>query len=409
MSEICPVHKKRHLPYEPDDMCWDGKHKHPAPVSSDPGVRTEHDEEGNPVDPSVGWNLSAGCNLSVGFAGEELAVTVSTSDADQRDGITHRAVTRDQVINHARHLLTLVGETPLLGRDTQVTLYTPGTYEGDAQVTAIGDAIEQMRDTADSVDIAHAAITMLRGETTRYAEERVERAGNSAIDDLAYRTLLRQRDEAIARANDAAAERAELIGIVCDGSSTCPSPRHVDGCFRSAPETDAETVDFDGLAIPDLTEGDARSFDAALAEIRPSANASRCSESECRRGECCHARQAAIQIDQLRAPSAECSCEQPHTNLYDGGITDLSCPVHGRDADRVENTDPTPDLDSRFREPLSLGHNDTVREEALAGAIAAVLDLCFVMDGQVTGEGDAEHPVAKAVRERIARKLGVQS
>jgi hypothetical protein len=137
------------------------------PVYGDPDVRNQYDEDGDAYDPSVGWNLSFGCNLTIGYRGETLAVTVNTSDRDQRDGITHRTVTRQQVADYARKLLALVGVNefvqPLPG-DVVVTLHSPGSYDGDEQVETIGDAIERMRDGADSNEIANTALATLRGD-----------------------------------------------------------------------------------------------------------------------------------------------------------------------------------------------------------------------------------------------------
>lgn len=67
------------------------------------------------------------------------------------------------------------------------------------------------------------------------------------------------------------------------------------------------------------------------------------------------------------------------------------------------------DLDRSIRAELSFRLADAQPRDAvdLVGVVVGVLDLCFVMDGQVTGEGDAEHSVAKMIRERIASKLGV--
>lgn len=70
-----------------------------------------------------------------------------------------------------------------------------------------------------------------------------------------------------------------------------------------------------------------------------------------------------------------------------------------------------PNLDAQIRAWFmdnDRDDNESARNLAkTCDALSTVLDLCFTMDGQVTGEGAAEHPVAKLVRERIASKLGV--
>lgn len=87
------------------------------PVSGAPTKRYEYVEDGEfgepvPTNPSAGWDLSFGCNLT--FSADDngdLRVTVSTSDQDQRDGITVRSVTRDQLAAFAWQLMDVVGSS----------------------------------------------------------------------------------------------------------------------------------------------------------------------------------------------------------------------------------------------------------------------------------------------------------
>jgi hypothetical protein len=92
------------------------------PTLGQPDTRYEYDEDGNAYDPSVGWGLSWGCAVTFSFEGDELHVTVSTSDEDKRRGVTHRAVTREQVVTYARQLLFLVGEATAHTDTAQETL-----------------------------------------------------------------------------------------------------------------------------------------------------------------------------------------------------------------------------------------------------------------------------------------------
>ncbi|MEU6261864.1 hypothetical protein [Saccharopolyspora shandongensis] len=82
----------------------------PRPVYTNPDVYHEYDEDGQPYDPTARWSLSFGCTLSIGFEGDDLHLTVSTSGHDQRTGTTKRTVTREQVRDYAHQLLALVGE-----------------------------------------------------------------------------------------------------------------------------------------------------------------------------------------------------------------------------------------------------------------------------------------------------------
>lgn len=113
------------------------------PVLADPVTRHEYDEDGNAYDPFVRWDLSVGCTVTLAFDGDALDVTVSTSDRDQRDGITKRAVTREQIAAYARQLLALVGET-------------------DPMHAVPGDVVAALRE-ADGNELA-AVLETLRGD-----------------------------------------------------------------------------------------------------------------------------------------------------------------------------------------------------------------------------------------------------
>lgn len=130
----------------------------PRPVSADPDVQYEYDEDGNAYDPSVGWDLSFGCRSTVGFQDGQLVAVVHTSDEDKRRGFTRRAVTREQVADYARKLLNLVGEKT-------VTLHAPDTAEGEDQVIAVGEAIARKAHDGtptDSTELAYVALETLR-------------------------------------------------------------------------------------------------------------------------------------------------------------------------------------------------------------------------------------------------------
>lgn len=250
------------------------------PALSDPDTCHEYDEDGNVSAPWVRWDLSWGCASTIGYEGEDLVALVSTSDEDQRTGITRRVVTREQVASYARKLLALIGETPLLGGDVEQELnetrtrlvnwqkvaelakrqlneaWTPvrtlrqqcdeAIARADKAEESLGylrrvlaqtrnelaatesraDKAEAERDalhtgirdwlTANSVLAfdaemsAEVLVQHLNITATGY-RERAEKAGNPAVRDLAYRTLRRQRDEAIARANNAADADGKLL------------------------------------------------------------------------------------------------------------------------------------------------------------------------------------------------------
>lgn len=82
----------------------------PWPVHADPRVWCEPDETGEALDPdtqTVGWNLSFGCHITFGMEDGFLRAQVSTSDTDQRNGITQRMVTAGQLRDYAFKLAEL--------------------------------------------------------------------------------------------------------------------------------------------------------------------------------------------------------------------------------------------------------------------------------------------------------------
>lgn len=80
----------------------------PRAVYHDPGdLQYEYDEDDNPTDPSVGWDLTFGCRVSFSHDSDGYRATVSISDQTQRDGIAVRGVTRDQIRAYAYQLIRL--------------------------------------------------------------------------------------------------------------------------------------------------------------------------------------------------------------------------------------------------------------------------------------------------------------
>lgn len=60
---------------------------------------------------SCGWDLSGGARINYGHVddGGPLLVTLNLSDYAMATGIVQRIVTREQLVEHARHLLRLAG------------------------------------------------------------------------------------------------------------------------------------------------------------------------------------------------------------------------------------------------------------------------------------------------------------
>ena len=83
------------------------------PVTSNPGIEAEWDEDVDAmrVD-GIGWDLSFGCKVTFAYdhAKGEHYVCVSTSDADQRAGITSRRTTKEQLASLGQQLLNVFGE-----------------------------------------------------------------------------------------------------------------------------------------------------------------------------------------------------------------------------------------------------------------------------------------------------------
>lgn len=241
MSEICPVHNQHHLPYEPGDKCWDGKH--PKATLGEPQTQHEHDEDGNAYNPSVIWDLSVGCTASIGYEGGQLVALVSTSDEDKRTGITRRTVTHDQVAHYGHQLLALGNEeyrTALqglygiaskLGVDPK---WSDGAQDLIGRIEMLGIEPLQRRAIAaeDQLgDIRHALAsegfcapdtdewTSLSNIRARI-QDLVDRANGWKQQAQAHQerqtAIAAERDDwqrqAIARGNDAAAERDAELG-----------------------------------------------------------------------------------------------------------------------------------------------------------------------------------------------------
>lgn len=243
-SEICPVHNTSHLPYAPGDECWDGKHANTdRPVLADPGTCHEYDEDGNVSAPSVRWDLSWGCALTIGYEDGQLVALVSTSDKDQRDGITRRAVTHEQVAHYAHQLLALGNEeyrTALQGLYAIASKvgvdpkWSDGAQDLIGRINMLGIEPLQKRAIAAEEqlgDIRHALAS--EGFCAPDTDEWTSLANIRArIQDLADRangwkqqaqahqerqaSIAAERDDwqrqAIDRTNDAAAERDAELG-----------------------------------------------------------------------------------------------------------------------------------------------------------------------------------------------------
>jgi hypothetical protein len=82
------------------------------PVNGEPGIRMEWDEdvEAMRID-GIGWDLSFGCTVSFAYDHDrgEHYVCVSTSDADQRAGITSRRTTKEQLASLGQQLVNVFG------------------------------------------------------------------------------------------------------------------------------------------------------------------------------------------------------------------------------------------------------------------------------------------------------------
>ncbi|CAL9605982.1 hypothetical protein SUDANB95_05490 [Actinosynnema sp. ALI-1.44] len=82
----------------------------PRPVFAEPDYRYEHDEDGNPHDPSAGWDLAFGCRVSFGTMDGVLRASVHMSDHELSAGCSVREVTPEQIRTFANHLLHLLAE-----------------------------------------------------------------------------------------------------------------------------------------------------------------------------------------------------------------------------------------------------------------------------------------------------------
>jgi hypothetical protein len=97
----------------------------PRPVYHGPGdVQYEYDEDDNPINPSVGWNIAWGCRVSFGYYDDAWRVTVSVSDAERRNGGAIRSVTREHLRKLAHHLIELTEVVIEDGAPTQPRVWT---------------------------------------------------------------------------------------------------------------------------------------------------------------------------------------------------------------------------------------------------------------------------------------------
>ncbi len=132
----------------------------PRAVLSPPNLIPGWDDDGEPLNVTdCHWSLAWGCALSFGHPdpgveGGPLQVVVSTSDAHQRDGITVRTVTPEQVAEFGLMLLGLAGTTV-----TQCGMQY--TNDGGATVTIEPCDRRDWRDCAVSTDEGHHRRTVI--------------------------------------------------------------------------------------------------------------------------------------------------------------------------------------------------------------------------------------------------------
>lgn len=82
----------------------------PRPAHADPDYRHEYDEDGNPHDPSAGWDLAFGCRISFGTMDGVLRASVHMSDHELKARCAIREVTPEQIRAFANDLLHLLTE-----------------------------------------------------------------------------------------------------------------------------------------------------------------------------------------------------------------------------------------------------------------------------------------------------------
>lgn len=116
------------------------------PVLGEPGIQSEWDEDTDAmrVD-GIGWDLSWGCKLSLAYDHErgEHYVCVSTSDQDQRAGITTRRTTKEQIALFGQQLLNVFGEPDPRDAEIKQLRYDLGESQND--VRQCSKEIERLR------------------------------------------------------------------------------------------------------------------------------------------------------------------------------------------------------------------------------------------------------------------------
>lgn len=349
MSEICPVHNQHHLPYQPGDKCWDGKHTStPKPTLGEPQTQHEHDEDGNAYNPSVIWDLSIGCTASIGYENGQLVALVSTSDEDKRTGITRRTVTHEQVAHYAHQLLALGNEEyrtalqGLYGIASKLRVdpkWSDGAQDLIGRIEMLGIEPLQRRAIAaeDQLgDIRHA----LAGE------------GFCAPDTDEWTSLsnIRARiQDLVDRAKKAEQEHAGLEGMAVQARDensyhVARYQRMIAGAVGWDPEATYPGHAAAEEALAGLRERaeragnpDIRDFAYRTMRNQRDEAIARANDAAAELGEAYRRGWRAGEVEkEAELDTQPCSCEQPHTSLYDGGITNLNCPVHGSNEADVE-------------------------------------------------------------------------
>jgi hypothetical protein len=178
------------------------------PVYGEPGIESEWDEDAEAmrVD-GIGWALSWGCKMSFAYDHDEGEhyVCVSTSDADQRAGITSRRTTKEQLASLGQQLVNVFGgPDPRDAEIERLRRELDALTLGANAAGRVRDALAKERDEArEEWKRADAEATRLKGELAR---------ANQAFSDLQSIAGQHQRAK-----QDAEAERdrlrAELDGL----------------------------------------------------------------------------------------------------------------------------------------------------------------------------------------------------
>jgi hypothetical protein len=169
------------------------------PVHSEPGIEMEWDEdvEAMRVD-GIGWDLSFGCKVSFAYdhvKGEHY-VCVSTSDADQRAGVTSRRTTKEQLASLGQQLLNVFGEPD----------------PRDAELRGLADELHAIEDNGPcglpEVTIAHVR-TLINCIASTSAEYRAECVRLGAENATVKADMERANEQAIKATNERNETREE--------------------------------------------------------------------------------------------------------------------------------------------------------------------------------------------------------